>query len=88
MIYKSNYNLKSNEYIENQEIDKPSPMLFENLEWVRCDEAAFILRMSVGAIRTAVCRGQIKATTFRRRLYFNRKYLNTLLVSSPSKGGF
>lgn len=65
-----------------------SAMLFENLEWVKCDEAAFILRKSVGAVRTAVCRGQIKATTYRRRLYFKRKYLNNLLETSSTKGGF
>ena len=88
MNHKANYKIQAKVYSENQEIDNQSPMLFDNLEWVRCDEAAFILRKSVGAIRTAVCRGHIKATTYRRRLYFKRKYLNNLLETSPSKGGF
>lgn len=88
MSYNANYKNKLRVYSENQEIDSQSPMLFENLIWVKCDEAAFILRKSVGAIRTAVCRGQIKATTYRRRLYFKRKYLNYLLETSPTKGGF
>ncbi len=77
-----------NLYNQRQVGNNFPPMLFENLEWVKCDEAAFILRKSVGAVRTAVCRGQIKATTFRRRLYFKRKYLNYLLETSPTKGGF
>jgi hypothetical protein len=88
MSYNSNYKNNEKAYSGNQEIDNQSPMLFENLKWVKCDEAAFILRKSVGALRTAVCRGQIKATTFRRRLYFNRKYLDSLLETSPTKGGF
>jgi hypothetical protein len=88
MVYKADYKSHGKVYSKNEEIDNQSFMLFENLEWVKCDEAAFILRKSVGAIRTAVCRGQIKATTYRRRLYFKRKYLNYLLETSPSKGGF
>jgi hypothetical protein len=88
MGYSASYKIHEKEYSENQGIDNQSPMLFENLEWVKCDEAAFILRKSVGAIRTAVCRGQIKAITYRRRLYFKRKYLNSLLETSPIKGGF
>jgi hypothetical protein len=65
-----------------------SSMLFENLEWVKSDVAAFILSMTVGALRTAVCRGEIKATTYRRRLYFKKKDLYKLLETSPTKGGF
>jgi hypothetical protein len=88
MFDKSNYKNNGKEYSVDQEIDSQSPMLFEKLEWVKCDEAAFILRKTVGAIRTAVCRGQIKATIYRRRLYFKRKYLYNLLETSPTKGGF
>jgi len=88
MSYNSNYKNTKEAYSGDQGIDNQSPMLFENLKWVKCDEAAFILRKSVGAIRTAVCRGQIKATTYRRRLYFKRKDLNYLLEISPTKGGF
>lgn len=65
-----------------------SSMLFENLEWVKSDVAAFILSMTVGALRTAVCRGEIEATTYRRKLYFKKKDLYKILETSPTKGGF
>ena len=74
-------------YSENDDFTE-SLMLFENLEWVKSDVAAFILSMTVGALRTAVCRGEIKASTYRRRLYFKKKDLYKLLESSPKKGGF
>ena len=80
------YNQSGKVYIEGEQ--KPAQVLFDNLEWVNSDEAAFILRKSVGALRTAVCRGQIRATVYRRRLYFRRKYLISLLETSPTKGGF
>lgn len=80
------YSQSGEVYSESEQ--KPAQRLFDNLEWVNSDEAAFILRKSVGALRTAVCRGQIRATVFRRRLYFRRKYLISLLETSPTKGGF
>jgi len=83
---RSNYNQSEKVYSENEQ--KTAQGFFDNLEWVNSDEAAFILRKSVGAIRTAVCRGQIKATVYRRRLYFKRKDLISLLETSPTKGGF
>ena len=52
------------------------------------EEAAFYLRMTVGALRTAVCRGQIKARKFQRRLYFKRKDLDSLLENAQTIGGF
>lgn len=81
-----NYNQSEKEYSKGEQ--KNAQVLFENLEWVNSDEAAFILRKSVGAIRTAVCRGQIKATVYRRRLYFKKKDLISLLETSRTKGGF
>lgn len=60
----------------------------ENLEWLNSEEAAKYLRKTVGAIRTAVCRGQIRARKWRRRLYFRKSELETLLETSELKGGF
>lgn len=60
---------------------------FDNLVWLNSEEAARYLRKSVGAIRTAVCRGQLNARKWRRRLYFKRRELETLLEGSR-KGAF
>jgi len=81
-------NCNQSEKVYSEGEQKNAQVLFENLEWVNSDEAAFILRKSVGAIRTAACRGQIKATVYRRRLFFKRKDLISLLETSPTKGGF
>ena len=59
-----------------------STMLFENLKWMTTNEAAAYLRKSTNAIRTAVCRGHIKARKFRRRLYFKRTELDRLIETS------
>lgn len=55
---------------------------FENLVWMTSEEAAQYLRKSVGALRTAVCRGQIRARKWRRRLYFKRQELDRMLENS------
>ena len=60
--------------------------IFDNLVWMTSAEAAFYLRKSVGAIRTAVCRGQLCARKWRRRLYFKRSELDKLLIDSPKTG--
>jgi len=65
-----------------------SMKFFNNLIWMNSEEAAFYLRMTVGALRTAVCRGQIKARKFQRRLYFKRKELDSLLENAQAIGGF
>lgn len=57
-------------------------MLFENYKWMTTNEAAAYLRKSNNAIRTAVCRGHIKARKFRRRLYFKRSELDQLIETS------
>lgn len=62
--------------------------LFDNLVWMTSEEAAKYLRKTVGALRTAVCRGQIKARKWRRRLYFKKSELDFLLEGSQRKGGF
>jgi excisionase family DNA binding protein len=60
---------------------------FNNLKWMTTNEAAFYLRKSANAIRTAICRGQITAYKFRRRLYFKRSELDRLLETSSTVGG-
>jgi excisionase family DNA binding protein len=59
-----------------------SSMLFDNLKWMTTNEAAAYLRKSTNAIRTAVCRGHIKARKFKRRLYFKRSELDNLIETS------
>lgn len=66
----SGYNGKASE----QEVK-----LFNNLEWMTTAEAAFYLRKSTDAIRQMVCRGQIRARKFNRRLYFKKMELDQLL---------
>jgi len=63
--------------------------LFDNkLVWMNSDEAACYLRMSVGALRTAVWRSQIRPRKWRRRLYFKRVELDLLLEgATPRKRG-
>ena len=74
-------------YSEKQVEEIPSRVLFDNLVWMSSDEAATYLRMSVGALRTAVCRGQVRARKWLRRLYFKKTELDLLLESSFLKGG-
>lgn len=63
-------------------------LFFDNLVWLNSEEAARYLRKTVAAIRTAVCRGQIKARKWRRRLYFKRRDLEALIEHSERKGAF
>lgn len=72
-----------------------SGLLFENLIWLTTKEAAIYLRKftssgkpSEGAIRSLVCRGQIKARKFLRRLYFKREELDRLIETSQLVGGY
>ena len=66
---------------------KDSGVLFQNYKWMTTNEAAAYLRKSTNAIRTAVCRGHIKARKFRRRLYFKRTELDRLIETSTTIGG-
>jgi len=61
-------------------------MLFENLVWLNSKDAANYLRKTVGALRAAVCRGQVRAYRWQRRLYFKRSELDRLLEDSLMKG--
>jgi hypothetical protein len=65
-----------------------SNLLFNNLIWLTTKEAALFLRMSIGALHTAVSRRQIRARKFRRRLYFNKDELTMLLETSQLRGGY
>jgi len=60
--------------------------LFENLVWLNSKDAANYLRKTVGALRVLVCRGQLKAYKWGRRLYFKKAELDRLLESSLMKG--
>lgn len=63
----------------NRGVDQESTTLFKNLEWLTTAEAAHYLRKSTDAIRQMVCRGQLKARKFHRRLYFRRIELDQAL---------
>lgn len=82
----SNYNLKTIEYSSPTD-SKESVEFFNNLKWMTTNEAALYLRKSANAIRTAICRGQITAYKFRRRLYFKRSELDRLIETSIFVGG-
>ena len=56
--------------------------LFDNLVWMTSEKAARYPRTTVGALRTAVSRGQIRARKWRRRLYFKKIELDLLLEGS------
>lgn len=90
----TNNELSLPDYILNKKgytdsVDSSGSMkFFNNLIWMNSEEAAFYLRMTVGALRTAVCRGQIKAKKFQRRLYFKRKDLDFLLDNAQTIGGY
>jgi len=79
-------NLKTTQYSSADDFYESS-MLFYNLKWMTTNEAAIYLRKSTNAIRTAVCRGQIVARKFRRRLYFKRSELDRLIETSTTVGG-
>ena len=57
--------------------------LFDKLVWMTSEEAAKYLRKTVGALRVAVCRGQLRARKWRRRLYFKRSELDRMLETFP-----
>lgn len=61
---------------------------FDNLVWMTSEEAARYLRKTIGALRVMVCRGQIHARKFRRRLYFRRIELDRMLENSQPTRGF
>ena len=64
-----------------------SDLFFDNLIWLTTKEAALFLRTTIGALHTAVSRGQLRARKFRRRLFFNKNELVSLIETSELKGG-
>lgn len=77
------YNEVKNDYSSDEKkLLKNINLIFENLKWMTTSEAAIYLRMSANALRTAVCRGQIVPKKFRRRLYFKRSDLDSLIETS------
>ena len=85
-ILNMGYKMPPTQYSGPPESDD-SGMFFNNLIWMTTNEAAAYLRKSANAIRTAVCRGHIKARKFRRRLYFKRSELDRLIETSTTIGG-
>jgi len=89
------YPLKNSElYVTSESVSRTSSSekdekcneIFDNLVWLSSVEAAHYLRKSVGALRTAVSRGQIRARKWRRRLYFRKEELDRLLEDSQQLG--
>jgi hypothetical protein len=78
-------NYKKNQNVSHEMCD--SDMLFDNRIWLKTDEAADYLRKSVNAVRILVCRGLLPVKKFRRRLYFKRSDLDSLLNTSHYYGG-
>lgn len=79
-IKNAGYKANHNRYNENaEETSEPSALLFDNLEWLTTAEAAYYLRKSKDAIRQMVCRGQLRARKFHRRLYFRKVELDQTL---------
>lgn len=86
-IFQLHYKFDKKEYCRHAD-SNDAVMFFNNLIWMNSEDAAFYLRKTVGALRTAVCRGQITAKKFQRRLYFKRRDLDSLLEKSQTIGGF
>jgi excisionase family DNA binding protein len=71
---------RSNRYNADADGDLlPSALIFNNLIWLTTAETAHYLRKSQNAIRQMVCRGQLRARKFHRRLYFNKVELDQAL---------
>jgi excisionase family DNA binding protein len=63
-------------------MNKEEDMFFENLAWMNSSEAARYLRISVGALRTAVYRGTVRSRKWGRKLYFRKNELDFMLEKS------
>ena len=73
------YKAKDSRYTDSLEGHSSSALIFDNLEWLTTAEAAHYLRKSTDAIRQMVCRGQLRARKFHRRLYFRKVELDQAL---------
>lgn len=71
--------------LSTESVDSDS--LFENLIWMTTEEAAFYLRKTTNAIRLLVFKGDLRARKFKRRLYFRKEELDTLIDSAFVNGG-
>jgi len=94
MSKNNDYKSTSHLYNQRQEGALPSPTLFENLIWLTTVETAIYLRRftkeglpSVGAIRTLVCRRQLRARKYLGKLYFKKSELDRLIETSELRGG-
>ncbi len=76
----------ANEIDYNTREQTNAPVLFDNLIWLTTDEAARYIRKSANALRIAVHKGHIHARKFRRRLYFKKDELDSLLDTSFANG--
>lgn len=74
------YNQSMEVYNKNEQ--KNAQMLFENLNWLTTDEAAFFLRKTAHALRQMVYKGRICPRKFGGRLYFKKEELNNLIDTS------
>lgn len=63
-------------------LELTSEMFFENLSWMRTEDAAKYLRTSVGQIRNMVYRGQLRPRKFNRRLYFCKVDIDRAIENS------
>lgn len=66
---------------------KNSDRFFDNLIWLNTEEAARYLRKSANAVRILVHKKILRARKFRRRLYFKKCELDSLLETSHFYGG-
>lgn len=71
-----NAGYKANPNTYNNDAGDAPASIFDNLEWLTTAEAAHYLRKSKDAVRQMVCRGQIPARKFHRRLYFRKVELD------------
>jgi hypothetical protein len=60
---------------------EPDQIEFDRLTWLNCKEAATYLRKTPNALRIKVNRGYIRPRRLRRRLYFRRVELDSVLES-------
>ncbi len=79
---KKNHYKKTTHLYNPKEKEESSFGLFDNLIWLKTDEAAKYLRKSKNAIRIMVSRGHLPVKKFKRRLYFKRSDLDALLNAS------
>jgi hypothetical protein len=63
----------------NEEVKPLDEMPITLQNWMSSQDAAAYLRMTVGALRTAVCKGTVVSYKWRRRLYFKKSELDRMI---------